>query len=511
MENELASGGLVVSILNSLGDAVIAADTEGKVKLMNPAAEALTGWTQQNALDRDVMQVFQIAQEDAVSPLENLGEKALREGVVTGLTHHTLLTVPGGTGISITGSVAPIRDSGGNITGVVWVLHDNTKHPQDHQAIQETFNKVERAKREWESAVDALPELVCLVDEQGRLIRTNRTVEGWNLAQVTEVQGRGLHDLVHPKCLNPACYLELLLKQIVEKAIHQPAQLEAFDPILKRHILVGVRPVPHQDGEAHWAAVVVMQDITVRKQAEEEQARLIEELDAFAHTVAHDLRNPVSLVIGFAELEQSYDVTSVDDLRNALGVIMRLGHKMNNIIDELLLLAGVRKAELKTVPLNMAHIVAEAQQRLVDLFEEYQAKVILPDASKWPAALGHGPWVEEVWVNYMSNALKYGGRPPRLELGGEVQPDGMVRFWVHDNGPGLSREEQVRLFTPFTRLAQARVSGHGLGLSIVRRIVEKLGGQVGVESSGVPDQGSVFYFTLPSAAPRPVDEQNAAS
>ena len=67
----------------------------------------------------------------------------------------------------------------------------------------------------------------------------------------------------------------------------------------------------------------------------------------------------------------------------------------------------------------------------------------------------------------------------RLELGAEAQPDGMVRFWVRDNGAGLTPEDQARLFTPFTRLDQVQVKGHGLGLSIVRRIVEKLGGQVG--------------------------------
>ena len=75
--------------------------------------------------------------------------------------------------------------------------------------------------------------------------------------------------------------------------------------------------------------------------------------------------------------------------------------------------------------------------------------------------------------------------------------DGFVRFWVRDNGPGLTPEAQARLFAEFTRLGQVRVQGHGLGLSIVRRIVEKLGGEVGVESA--PGEGSRFYFTLPAA------------
>jgi signal transduction histidine kinase len=129
------------------------------------------------------------------------------------------------------------------------------------------------------------------------------------------------------------------------------------------------------------------------------------------------------------------------------------------------------------------------------MIRDWQAVVKLPP--EWPPVSGYAPWVEEVWVNYLSNALKYGGRPPRIELGAQPQPDGMVRFWIHDNGSGLTPADQARLFAPFTRLNRARGIGHGLGLSIVRRIVEKLGGQVGVESQ--PGQGSTFFFTLPAA------------
>jgi signal transduction histidine kinase len=143
----------------------------------------------------------------------------------------------------------------------------------------------------------------------------------------------------------------------------------------------------------------------------------------------------------------------------------------------------------------MDQILVEANKRLAHLVGEYQPHIVWPDT--WPAALGYGPWVEEVWTNYISNAIKYGGQPPRVELGATVQTDDMVRFWVRDNGPGLTPQEQARLFTLFTRLDQVRAKGHGLGLSIVRRIVEKLGGQVSVESQ--VGSGSVFSFTLPAA------------
>jgi signal transduction histidine kinase len=181
-----------------------------------------------------------------------------------------------------------------------------------------------------------------------------------------------------------------------------------------------------------------------------------------------------------------------------LQIIAANGRKVSAIVDELLLLASVRETEeIETYPLDMERIVTEARGHLLYLVEELKGEIILP--AGWPLAEGHAPWVEEVWINYISNALKYGGRPPRVELGATTVENGQIRFWVRDNGRGLSPEEQARLFTPFERLHQARAKGHGLGLSIVQRIVYRLGGQVGVESPPPgSDRGSLFYFTLPA-------------
>ena len=225
-----------------------------------------------------------------------------------------------------------------------------------------------------------------------------------------------------------------------------------------------------------------------------------EELDAFAHTVAHDLKNPLTSLVGFSSMLQRHYAEMSDEKKSRyLNVVAQNGHRMTNIIEELLLLASVRKIkEVKMAPLDTAPIVAETQGRLAYLIEEYQAEIVLPES--WPIASGYGPWIEEVWTNYLSNAIKYGGRPPRVELGATEQADGFVRFWVRDNGPGLAPEEQARLFTPFTRLHQVHAKGHGLGLSIVQRIMEKLGGQVGVESQ--VGQGCMFFFALPSCRER---------
>ncbi len=233
----------------------------------------------------------------------------------------------------------------------------------------------------------------------------------------------------------------------------------------------------------------------LQQYAQELEARNAE-LDAFAHTVAHDLKNPLSAVVGFSSylLSRGGRVDEEQQI-TMLTTISRQGYRMARIIDELLLFASLRKlGEVALSPLNMAQIVAEVQERLAAAIEEKQAHLTLP--ATWPIPVGYAAWVEEILANYLSNALKYGGTPPHIVLGWEAQGE-QLRFWVQDDGAGLTPEEQARLFIPFTRLDQVSAKGHGLGLSIVRRISEKLGGEVGVASA--PGQGSTFWFTLPAA------------
>jgi PAS domain S-box-containing protein len=222
-----------------------------------------------------------------------------------------------------------------------------------------------------------------------------------------------------------------------------------------------------------------------------------QELDAFAHTVAHDLRGSLGGISGAAQLLQMSEQELSPDNLFATELLTWSVDKLTAIIDELMLLSGVRKQVVTPVPLDMARIVEEARRRLSDQIERTGATLVLPDSDAWPVALGHGAWVEEVWTNYLSNALKYGGTRPRITLGASAQADGSARFWMHNTGPAISPEDRGRLFVPFARLDQVRTQGDGLGLSIVQRIIEKLGGQVGVESEN--SDGNTFYFTLPLA------------
>ena len=216
------------------------------------------------------------------------------------------------------------------------------------------------------------------------------------------------------------------------------------------------------------------------------------ELDAFSHTVAHDLKNPLAHIISMSDLllcEFSDEVNTPG--HQCLKHIFQSSQKMIEIINALLLLASVSTEQVDFIRLDMGDIIYRAKERLATMLKKSQGEIIIPN--QWPIVIGYAPWVEEVWVNYLSNGLKYAGQPPHLELGSTSCGD-TIRFWIRDNGSGLSKAAMDKLFTPFIRLHKTQ-EGHGLGLSIVQRIVEKLGGEVGVESQ--LGFGSVFYFTLP--------------
>jgi PAS domain S-box-containing protein len=317
--------------------------------------------------------------------------------------------------------------------------------------------------------------------------------------EIEEMVGRSLYDFVHPQDV-------ATMKEAGGSALERP------------DVMVQTYRTRRKDDSYTWSEtttklirypktgkvleiVAITRDVSERKEAQEalEQANLSlqasnEDLRIFSRTVAHDLKNPIGGILGLCDLWELKGIIP-EELQEDVQKVRRMAGKMSDIIDSLLLLAGVRQAEINPEPLDMAGIVAAAQERLAPMVAEYEAMIELPH--EWPVALGYAPWIEEVWANYLSNALKYGGQPPHIQLGATVQPGNMVQFWVTDNGPGLTPEEHAQLFTPFVRVTQRQVEGHGLGLSIVQHIAEKLGGRAGVESKN--GEGCKFYFLLPKS------------
>ncbi|HKL33398.1 MAG TPA: histidine kinase N-terminal 7TM domain-containing protein [Tangfeifania sp.] len=254
---------------------------------------------------------------------------------------------------------------------------------------------------------------------------------------------------------------------------------------------------------------ILIHDITTMKKTEvklknvnqqlvaeiDKRGKLIHDLESFSHAVAHDLKNSLGSISSSTEiLQDSIKKNDTESLNEITELIKISADKAMHITKELLTLARISQQEVELEPLNMQAVFNEALQQLKLPIEESGAEIKSPE--NWPRAMGYAPWIEEIWTNYLSNAIKYGGSPIRIEVGSEIH-DNCVKFWVKDNGDGLTKEEQAKLFSKYVRLAPEKAEGYGLGLSIVKSIADKLDQSVGVESTGIKGEGSRFYFALP--------------
>ena len=500
------------SIVENSDDGIVLADERGVVMEWNRKQAEITGLRRGEVLGRfiwDVQSQLAVGEYRMPQAREQLKSRILQflnTGQIPGLGEFHEQTVQRADGTRRTIQTLPVPIATEHGFMIASTIRDVTDQRRMEAALRESEER-------YRALVEASPDAIVLTDLDGRIMLGNqRMAEIAGYERVDELLSREAFDLLAPQDRERA---RADVRRVVQETIVRDTEylLNRRDgrttPIeASGSIILTANQQPS-------GLVIVVRDITDRKQADalvqqgnrdlvalnaELQVRN-EELDAFAHTVAHDLKNPLHLIIGFAEtLRPSFSDLSDEEREDALRHITRNGRKMNNIVDELLLLAEVRKTQVQMSPLDLSRILFDAQQRLTDMIHDRHAAIIAPE--RWPNVLGYAPWVEEVWVNYLSNALKYGGTSsaaPRVSLGADLLPDGMVRLWVHDNGDGIAPEVQARLFTPFTRLDRVRARGHGLGLSIVRRIVDKMGGQVGVTSEGVPGQGSIFFFTLPLA------------
>lgn len=364
----------------------------------------------------------------------------------------------------------------------------------------------ERQIRQLSQAVEQSPSTVVITDIDGKIQYVNPKFEELTGYSAEEVVGE------YPHILNSGQHTSEFYQQlwgtIQNGKIWRGTFLNRRKDGTHYWESAAISPLRDEKGEVlHYIKVAADITETVKatealQQRTEELQTINKELDAFAHTVAHDIQSELSVIIGFSELLLDLDIPNeLDTVRNALEIMYKRAKKITTITKSLLLLASARLADVALTPLSMSDIVADVLQGFSTNIDPQTDEIITPD--DLPNAMGYGPWIEQVWANYISNAMKYGGDPVRIELGADENcEDGFVRYWVKDNGKGLKDTDKDHLFIPFSRLGLHQgIAGHGLGLSIVERIITRLGGQVGAESTGVPGEGSTFYFTLKKVDP----------
>ncbi|MCP4306767.1 MAG: HAMP domain-containing histidine kinase, partial [bacterium] len=195
--------------------------------------------------------------------------------------------------------------------------------------------------------------------------------------------------------------------------------------------------------------------------------------------VAHDLTIPLTTIIGMTDLLASDpEIAQTEQAPEFLTAIAQSGDLAIEIIDGLLLLHGIQSELQELVAVDTQETVASVLETLATDIGRNAAVVNSSDPLLPVTA--HAPWLAQVWVNLISNALKYGGSPPAVDLTSQAMSHNMVRFEVTDNGDGIALEDRHRIFTEFERADDTSAPGHGLGLAIVTRVVDRLGGEIGV-------------------------------
>ncbi len=246
----------------------------------------------------------------------------------------------------------------------------------------------------------------------------------------------------------------------------------------------------------------ISEDITERKQAEEEMKKLNaqmeaanKELEAFSYSVSHDLRAPLRHVNGFVELLKEHTGAQLDAKgQRYIEVIMNSSRKMGSLIDDLLVFSRMAKSEMRVGEISLDLLIEEV---IRDLQPELQNREIAWKIAPLSGVRGDMAMLRQVWANLIGNAVKYTRTRARaeIEIGSRTEGEETV-FFVRDNGVGFDPQYAGKLFGVFQRLHRAEeFEGTGIGLANVRRIIHRHGGRTWAE--GELDRGASFYFSFP--------------
>lgn len=354
--------------------------------------------------------------------------------------------------------------------------------------------KAENAKQQL--LLHSIAEGVYGLDLNGNCTFCNKaTLKLLGYQQEGDLVGRNVHDLIHHTHADGKAYPAEDCKACL--AYKQNMEVHLEDEILWRadgtSFPVEYWAYPVRQGSRLVGAVVSFVDITERKQTEEKLWEVNRELDAFVYTVSHDLRTPISAVIGYADLlKENHRALLNDDALELLGTIETQGHKMAILVEDLLALA---KAGTLPVPEQAVDSVDELRYVLSELQEEIEragATVIVYDL---PPVRVPGTLLVQIFQNLVANALRYAGsKGSPIEVGAE-RSGSRVRFFVRDHGVGIPEEERTRIFEAFYRGSTGRkLIGSGIGLATVGKIARLFRGRVWVEET--PGGGATFWVEM---------------
>jgi PAS domain S-box-containing protein len=476
--------------LSSIGDAIISTDAEGRVTFLNGVAESLTGWNQAETLGRPLPDIFHIINYQTRLPVENPALDALREGKTMGLANHTVLVAKDGTERPIDDSAAPMRDGSGATIGAVLVFRDVTERMR---------------------AAEVQARLAAIVESSDDAI-ISKTLEGiilsWNTGAerlfgytASEAVGRSILLIIPPEREDEE-------REVLER-LRRGERVEHFETVRvtkqgrRIDISLTVSPIRDSSGRVIGASKNA-RDITDWKRVQEALREAARRKDEFLALLAHELRNPLAPLRNGLEVIRlaAGDAHTVTQARAMME--RQLGH-MVRLVDDLLDISRIsrNKMELRRARVLLTDVLSSAVETARPVIEAAGHELIIslpPEPVHLDADLTR---LAQVFGNLLTNSAKYTERGGRIWLAAEPRC-GEVVVSVRDNGIGIPADALPHIFDIFSqvdRSLERSTGGLGIGLALVKGLVEMHGGAVTAESGGL-GKGSLFTVRLPTPESR---------
>jgi PAS domain S-box-containing protein len=477
---------------------------------MNPVAEKLTGWRDEEANGSSLDRVFKIVNEISRRPVENPVSRVIEKGGVVGLGNHTILIAKDGTEQPIDDSAAPIRRRDGSLAGVVLVF----RNASEQRASEMTARKLAAFVENSEDGIYS-------TDLEG-------VVTGWNPAaerifgySKAEVMGRPVSATIVPSD-------RVQEESQMLSRINRGERIASYETIRRRKdgsqvdISLTVSSLKDIVIGRTTGIFKIARDITQHKKMEQELARAhaelqdyahnlealvrertatlrqtVADLEAFSFTISHDLRSPLRAMEGFAQVILEEHSANLDDYgRDYLERIKRAAARLDKLILEVLTYSRIGRGELSVVPVNLDTLMQDVLQSYPEI---RSAKAEITIEQPLHIVLGVQALLVQCISNLLTNAVKFvhPGSRAKVRVWTENR-DSAVRFFVEDKGIGVPENLKSKIFEPFERgHPRAGYEGTGIGLAIVRKAIQRMNGSVGVESRN--GHGSTFWLELPAA------------
>jgi PAS domain S-box-containing protein len=479
--------------LASVAEAVMVTDPKGRVTFMNAIAEKLTGWSQTEALEMPLEDVFNIVDEHLRKPMESPVSRAIREGPIVGLAGLTTLLARDGTRRPIDDGARPIRDGTGKILGVVLTFHTITNRLRTTRRLE--VSEV-RYRRLFEAAHDGILILDAIT---GRVLDVNRFLLELLQYPIEHFLGKELWEIgvFHDAAASKAAMAELQQRGSIR---YEDLPLEnKYGKCIPVEFVSNV----YREG-GHNVIQCNIRDITERRRVEKELKKAKAQAEAankakseFLANMSHEIRTPMNAIMGFADMILQPDQTEAGRIE-CVGVIRRNGMYLLELINGILDLSKIEEGQMTLenircdLPALLADILASVCPRVAEKGLEFETAVRGPI----PRFIQTDPLrLRQILVNLLGNAIKFTAAG-KITMTISTQGPGaghVLCIGVIDTGIGMSPEQLARLFRPFSQADGSitrKFGGTGLGLTISRQLAHLLGGEIEVTSK--LDDGSTF-------------------